>query len=213
MIVASIVLAGGLSSRLGREKCAEVIAGKSLIERVIGRLSSLSSEVLIVISQNQSRSPIFYPKAKTVVDIYPGKSSLGGIYTGLTQSTCFHNLAVACDMPFLNPELLRYMTNLSSDFDVVIPRIGDQMEPLHAVYSKNCIDHMERLLDQGDLKITNFFDAVRVRYVEEDELDMFDPGRLSFFNINSRADLERATALLEQGIAVTDDGGGGRSGH
>ena len=101
MTVTTIVLAGGRSTRLGREKSTEVIAGESVIERVLGRVSLLGSEILIVRSQRQAQDGSF-PGAKTVVDLYPGKSSLGGIYTGLKLSSCFHNLVVACDMPFLN---------------------------------------------------------------------------------------------------------------
>ena len=201
MTVTSIVLAGGRSSRLGREKYLEVIAGKSLIERAIDNLSALSREILIVISQKQARateSSFIYPKAKSVVDLYPGKSSLGGIYTGLVHSSSLHNLVVACDMPFLNIDLLRYMIGLSSSFDVVIPRTGDQMEPLHAIYSKNCMVLMEKQLKQNNLKITAFFSSVKVRYVEQDELDRFDPERLSFFNINTEADLKKARRLAQQ---------------
>lgn len=195
----SIVLAGGRSLRLGRQKFMELIAGESLIERVIGRLSLLGNEILIVISQRQAMIPLsLSPGAKTVADLYPGKSSLGGIYTGLVLSTCCHNLVVACDMPFLNLDLLRYMIDLSPDFDIVIPRIGDEMEPLHAVYSKNCQAPIERLLKQDNLKITDFFDSVRVRYVDKDELDRFDPEHLSFFNINTQADLKRAKVLAAQ---------------
>ena len=201
MTITSIILAGGRSSRLGREKLAEVIAGKSLIERAISSLSSLSQEILIVISQKQARSSLSlytYPEAKTVVDLYSGKGSLIGIYTGLTHSTNFLNLVVACDMPFLNLALLRYMVDISPGFDVVIPRIGDQMEPLHAVYSRNCIGPMEKLIEKGNLKITGFFDSVKVRYVEKEEQDRFDPERLSFFNINTEADLKRARTLAAQ---------------
>ncbi len=199
MNTASIVLAGGGSSRLGREKWAELIAGKSLIERAVTHLSSLSAEILIVISKRQSRSSFSsYAEAKTVVDLYPGKGSLGGIYTGLVYSASFHNLAVACDMPFLNPDLLRYMIDLSPDFDVVIPRIGDLKEPLHAVYTKNCLLPMERLLKGGNLRVAGLLDSVRVRYVEKDEIDRFDPEHLSFFNVNTQADLERARMLASQ---------------
>jgi molybdopterin-guanine dinucleotide biosynthesis protein A len=104
-------------------------------------------------------------------------------------------------MPFLNLDLLRYMVNIAPGFDVVIPRIGDQMEPLHAVYSKNCMGPMENLIKQGNLKITGFLDSVKVRYVGEEELDRFDPERLSFFNINTEADLERAGILAAQETA------------
>jgi molybdopterin-guanine dinucleotide biosynthesis protein A len=201
LTVTSIILAGGRSSRLGREKLAEVIAGKSLIQRAISSLSSLSQEIFIVISQKQARSSLSlytYPGAKTVVDLYPGKGSLIGIYTGLVHSSNFLNLVVACDMPFLNLNLLRYMVDISPGFDVVIPKMGDQMEPLHAVYSKNCAGPMKKLIEQGDLKITGFFDSVKVRYVEKEELDRFDPERLSFFNINTEADLKKARIMTAQ---------------
>ena len=195
----SIVLAGGRSSRLGNEKHTEIVAGKSLMERTIGYLSTLSAEILIVIYNRQSKSVFSsYAEAKTVVDLYPGKGALGGIYTGLVYSASFHNLAVGCDMPFLNLDLLRYMIDLSPDFDVVMPRIGELKEPLHAVYTKNCLLPMESLLKQGNLKIADFLDSVRVRYVEKDEIDRFDPEHLSFFNINTRDDLERARMLASQ---------------
>lgn len=198
MTITSIVLAGGRSSRLGREKLAEVIAGKSLIERAISRLSPLSQEIIVVISQKQARSSLpsyTYPEAKTVVDLYPEKGSLIGIYTGLVHSTNFINVVVACDMPFLNLELLQYMVKIASGSDVVIPRLGNQTEPLHAVYSKNCIKPIEERIKQGNLKVTGFFDSVKVRYLGEEELDRFDPERLSFFNINTEADLKRARIL------------------
>jgi molybdopterin-guanine dinucleotide biosynthesis protein A len=201
LTITSIILAGGRSSRLGREKLAEVIAGKSLTERAVSSLISLSQEILIVISQKQARSSLSlytYPEAKTVVDLYPGKGSLIGIYTGLVHSTNFLNLVVACDMPFLNVNLLRYMIDISPGFDVIIPRVDDQMEPLHAVYSKNCIGPMESLIKQDNLKATAFFDSVKVRYVGKEELDRFDPERLSFFNINTEADLKRARMLAAQ---------------
>jgi molybdopterin-guanine dinucleotide biosynthesis protein A len=87
------------------------------------------------------------------------------------------------------------MVKVAPGFDVVIPRIGDQMEPLHAVYSKNCIAPMESLIMQDNLKVTAFFDSVKVRYVGKEELDRFDPERLSFFNINTEADLKKARML------------------
>ncbi len=201
MTITSIILAGGLSSRLGREKLAEVIAGKSLIERAISSLSSLSHEILIVISQKQARSSLSlytYPEAKTVVDLYPEKGSLVGIYTGLVHSTNFLNLAVACDMPFLNPDLLRYMINISPGFDVIVPRVDGWMEPLHAVYSKNCAEPMKNRIEQGNFKISGFFDSMKVRYVEKEEIDRFDPERLSFLNINTEADLKKARILAAQ---------------
>ena len=199
MNTTSIVLAGGRSSRLGKAKHNETIAGKSLIERTIDKLSLLSTEILIVISERQSKSAFSsYSPGKTVVDLYPEKGPLAGIYTGLVHSSNPCNLTVACYMPFLNTALLHYMIDLSADFDVVIPRIGRYREPLHAVYSRACLRPMEDLLDKGSLKISDLLDLVRVRHVEKDEIERFDPGHLSFFNINTGADLERARILASQ---------------
>jgi len=103
---------------------------------------------------------------------------------------------VACDMPFLDLKLLRYMILLSPGQDVVIPRIGELTEPLHAIYSKQCLQPIERVLaGGGGGRIIDFFPEVRVRYIEEQEIKLFDPQHLSFFNINMPADLEKASSL------------------
>jgi len=99
-------------------------------------------------------------------------------------------------MPFLNRALLDYMIQISAGFDLVVPRLGNMVEPLHAVYSKDCLAPIEYLLEQGNLKIHELFTLVRVRYVEAEEIDSFDPKNLSFFNINVKADLELAREVV-----------------
>ncbi len=179
--------------RLGQNKSSLKLGGESLMQRVIARLVPLSSEVIVVLAYGtEAPSPL---PARVVGDIYPHKGPLGGIYSGLMVSESFHSLVVACDMPFLNSDLLRYMNGLSPGFDVVIPMIGDKMEPLHAIYSQNCLEPIERQLKQGRLKVSDFFPGVRVRYVGQEEIDRFDPEHLSFFNINTKADLKRAREL------------------
>lgn len=173
---------------------------RTLLERVVVRLGGLVDRILIVTSQKgregiEEKRLEFGPDVSLITDLYPGKGSLGGIYSGLAVSPSFHNLVVACDMPFLSPRLLEYMTRLSPGFDVIIPRLGGVLEPLHAVYSKNCLAPMKALLDNNHLKIIDFFPEVRVRYVEEDEVRSLDPHQLSFFNVNTAADFERAQAL------------------
>jgi len=101
-------------------------------------------------------------------------------------------------MPFLNRELLRHLIKESSNVDAVIPRLGGQPEPLHALYSKACLAPMERMLRAGQLKIAPLFEAVRVRYVDEETIDRIDPRHLSFFNINTQAALEEAVRHLRQ---------------
>ncbi len=192
----SIVLAGGKGLRLGRNKLAQMIGDRTLLERVVDRLSLLSGEILVVIAQGQPKPAV--PQTKVVVDLYPGKGVLGGIYTGLVAAQSFHVLVVAADMPFLNSSLLRYLIQLSPAYDVIIPKIGDELEPLHAIYSKNCLAPIQQQIEQGKLKVRDFLDQVRVRYVEEAEINRFDPKKVSFFNINTSADLGKARALLKE---------------
>jgi molybdopterin-guanine dinucleotide biosynthesis protein A len=192
----SIVLAGGRSLRLGQNKLTMTMAGQSLMQRVIACLVPLGSEVIVAFSQRGENPALPFPEVKAVFDLYPGKGALGGIYTGIITSGSFHNLVVACDMPFLNVELLRYLSQLSPGFDVVLPKLGRNVEPLHAIYAKSCLEPIAELLRQGDLRITSLFNSVKVRYVDQEEIDRFDPEHLSFFNINTKADLEKAQELL-----------------
>ena len=199
MKIAAIVLAGGKSRRLGRNKALETIGGKSLVEYVAERLRPLTNQLLIVTSQEQLDRPVA-SKAEILVDLYPGKGPLGGIYTGLLASRSSHSIVVACDMPFLNVRLLRYMVELSGDFDAVVPRLGEGiLEPLHAIYSKSCLNIMKTQLERNQLGVISFFSAVRIRYVERAECQRLDPQLLSFFNINYQSDLERAIALAAEG--------------
>ena len=197
MDIGGIILAGGRGLRLGRDKALETVGPKSLLEWVLSQLSFLDSEILLVTAEELSYSRLeLYPRLRVVSDIYPGRGPLGGIYTGLKLSASFYNLVVACDMPFLNRALLNYMIEVADGFDLVIPQLGDLVEPLHAVYSRACLKTIESLLKQGRLGVREIFSQVRVRYVKAEAIDRFDPGHLSFFNINAKSDLVRARDLM-----------------
>ena len=201
MDISYIVLSGGRGVRLGRDKALETIDNQSLLQRVVSSLSRLEGEIIIVTTEEQYilRS-VHHPKLKVVVDIFPDKGALGGLYTGLVTSGSFYNFVVACDMPFLNYDLIHYMLEISNGFDIVVPRLGDNVEPLHAVYSKKCSSFIESLLEKGNLSIIEFFPMAKVRYVEADEVDKFDAKHLSFFNINTKADLSKARELTKDSL-------------
>ena len=200
MDVSAIVLAGGMSRRLGRNKAIEPIDGQPLITRVIGRLSHLTQQTVVVVNDDERVSVLPLPdSAKVAVDGYPGKGSLGGIFTGLSAAQADWAIVVACDMPFLNLDLFRHMLSLREGTDAVVPVLEGRPEPTHALYSKACLPHIEDKLKADDLKISRFFDEVRVRFVPEEEVDKLDPGHLSFFNINTQQDLDQALALVALG--------------
>lgn len=137
-----------------------------------------------------------YPEYRVVSDIYPDKGPLVGIFTGLSASRTAYNLVVAGDMPFLDRGLLGYLVQIAGGFDVVVPRLKNMVEPLHAVYARTCLTPIEGMIQSGDLSVRRLLEMVRVRYVDDDEIARFDPEHLSFFNVNTRADLQRARVLV-----------------
>jgi molybdopterin-guanine dinucleotide biosynthesis protein A len=199
MEVTGIILAGGKNLRLGRNKALEKIGGVTVIERVVSRLTPIVSQIIIVTADGKNHlTPLITAKFKA--DAYPGKGPLGGIYSGISASRTELNIAVACDMPFLNTTLLKHMLELAPGFDAVVPRTRESLfEPLHAVYSRTCLPVIKNHLDSEKLSIRAFLADVKVRYIEDDECRNYDPELLSFFNINRQSDLELALKLVESG--------------
>ena len=194
--VSCIVLAGGRSRRLGRDKAVEPFDGQPLIRRVIERVRPLASETVVVVADTARGQALPLVEGERVaLDIFPDGGSLGGIFSGLSAASSRWGLVVACDMPFLNRRLFEYMLGLRDGWDAVVPVPGGYPEPTHALYAKECLPPIEEKLQANDLKISGFFENVRVRYLEEKEVRRFDPELHSFFNVNSPEDLARAQAL------------------
>lgn len=190
-----MVLAGGKSTRLGEDKTLLALGKNTLVANAVTTIGEFCDEVLVV-AGTSDKTP--GPGARVIYDVYPGKGSLGGIYSGLLAAEHQHCLVVACDMPFLNADLLAYMVSLPRNYDVLIPRVNNHLEPLHAIYSKHCLPYMQNLLDQGHLKILDFFDQVVVQYIDEAEINARDPEHLSFFNVNTPDQLAKARELIKQ---------------
>ena len=149
------ILAGGQSRRMGRDKAFLPVGGRPVIERVIESVTPLSDDVTIITNAPDNYRPYLssyggfadaLPAFRMVNDVYPGKGSLGGIYTAIHVASYSHCLVVACDMPFLNTGLLRHLMALAHDFDVVIPRTDEFPETMHAIYGKGCLSPIKRLL-------------------------------------------------------------------
>jgi molybdopterin-guanine dinucleotide biosynthesis protein A len=184
-----IVLAGGENRRMGTDKSFLKVAGVPLIERVLRSVKAVFPDIIIV-----TNSPERYAAygVKTVGDVLDIRGPLTGIYSGLLQSPDEYNFVVACDMPFLNSRLLSYMAGLAAGHDIVVPSIGGQIEPLHAVYRRRLITVMENELNHDRKRIRDIFGRAMVRYVTEEEIDRFDPARKSFKNLNTPQEYEEA---------------------
>jgi len=194
-----MILAGGGSTRLGRDKASERVNGRPLVQWVADRLALLADEILVVKAAGQELPPIEVAKPVTAVDdVLPERGPLGGIYSGLQHASHDLSIAVGCDMPMLSVPLLWELCLLAEGYDVVMPTRAGQPQPLHAVYRRSCIQPMGEELGMGNLRVISFLHAVRVRYVDEEIWAREDPEGLSFFNVNTEEDLRRAARLVKQ---------------
>ncbi len=157
-----------------------------MIEVVRDHVAGLGSELIIIANDPAAYAYLGLP---VYGDIYADRGPLGGIHSAVFNARTPHVLTVACDMPWLNRELLAYLLTLRETADVVVPRWGKFPEPLHAVYSKRCLPPIEKNIEAGDLKITRFYHDVTVRFVDRREIARFDPLGQSFTNVNSPQDL------------------------
>lgn len=167
--------------------------GIPLFERVYRIFREIFSEIIIV-----ANDVLPFERYEAILrrDIILGKGALGGLYTGLFHSSNYHVFCSACDMPFLNPRVIKYMGKERDEYDVIVPKTHDGLHPLHAIYSKKCLNPMSQSLDRNDLKIVNFFQQVRVRYIEEMEIREFDPDMRSVINVNTAEEMEAVRNIL-----------------
>jgi molybdopterin-guanine dinucleotide biosynthesis protein A len=194
-MISVAILAGGLSSRMGFNKALALWQGRPLIEHIFTTVRALSDDAFIV---SKDQKLFGFLGAKVVEDAVPRHSALVGIYSALRGARYHYCLVVACDMPFLKLDLLRYLAALAPHYDVVMPVLKRGPEPLHAVYSKACLSPIEKLLAEEEDKILLFLPAVRVRYVEEEIIRFFDPELASFVNVNTPQELEEARKKEER---------------
>ncbi len=192
LIMTGIVLSGGENRRMGKDKAFLKVDGIPMIEHVLRALRSVVNRVIIVTNSPESYASY---DVEVVTDACNKRGSLVGIYSGLLWSRDDYNIVVACDMPFLNPRLLSYMTSLAGEYDIILPKIGEFAEPLHAVYHRRLLPVMEDHIKREQLRIRGIFTGHRLRYVTEEEIDRFDPMRRSFVNLNTPREYKEATCL------------------
>jgi len=190
--VAGIILTGGRSSRIGTDKCLLKLGIKTILQDLVDKLSLLCEEVILV-----SNTPDLHQINGTdvVKDEVPYQGPLGGISAGLKASNRFHNFVVSCDTPFLNLNLVKHLIAEAGGFDVVIPESKAGFEPLQAIYSKDCVSHIEEALDGQNFRIISFFEKVKVKRINKNKVAEFDPGLLSFYNINTEDDFKQAREI------------------
>jgi molybdopterin-guanine dinucleotide biosynthesis protein A len=189
-----LILAGGRSTRMGQDKAWLVLDGRPLVERVASRVLSLVDEVIISTNQPEPFDawlPTLTLAGQTVADRRPGDGPLAGLHAGLQVARHDLVLTLATDMPFVNPALINYLTQLTAGVDAVVPQIPNpetgqlDFEPLHAIYRKTCLSAIEGCLALGGRRVVSFFPRVRLRAVLPAEIRPYDPSFRSFANVNT----------------------------
>lgn len=184
--VTGVILAGGRSRRMGQDKATLKVAGLTLFERAHNTLSSVFSQVLIA----GDRPDLATAETPCFADIYPG-SALGGIHTGLVAAQTPWIFVVPCDLADPDPGLVIHLLSYRHGQDVVVPRSDDGFEPVFALYHKNCLAPMEKMLQHGNFRVYDFYNQVRVRYIDAHELPT--NWEKSLLNLNSPKDLADMT--------------------
>ncbi len=192
-----VILAGGLNKRFsGKNKAFISFGNRRVIDNIYDVFRSVFDEIILVTNQ-----PMTYLKwdVNIVTDIYPVRSSLTGIHTGLFYAHTPFIFVTACDTPFLKKEMVEtVVSQIEPGAAVVIPETADGTEQLCAVYSKSCLSLMESQIKEKRFQIKKLFRKVRVKKIPETLLKQVDPELMSFFNINTAEDYSKAKLWLEQ---------------
>lgn len=194
--VSAIILAGGKNTRMqGEDKAFLEIEGRPIIAGVIKKLKPLVSELIVV-----TNSPEKYAhfKVRLASDEFPDKGPLMGIYSGLKVSLTKYNFVVACDMPFINPCLIKFMLDERDDYDILIPRVSEKFHTLFGVYSKACIPVMEEMIKKDELRVRCIFPKLNARFLSRQEIEKIDPGLFSLVNINTPEELIRINTQCQK---------------
>jgi molybdopterin-guanine dinucleotide biosynthesis protein A len=194
--VSGVLLAGGKSRRMGQDKRFLAIGQETLYARSLAVLRSVFERVVVVIAQDSPPPPI-EPGALLLRDLIPNCGSLGGLYTGLRQAETEWVFVVACDMPFLDSAAIRHFIGVKDNADVVMAKLQHGLQPMHALYHRNCLPIIEHLIQARDFQIQQLaaHPALHVRLVTPEDLRGIDPEMRSFYNVNTPADLDAARSL------------------
>ena len=191
--ITAVLLAGGHSTRMGRDKASLSLGGSPVLASLVSRLTPLCAGGVIVIKRASQELPELPETCRVEEDLFEDCGALGGLHTALTRADTPWVFAAACDMPLLSPDLVAWMRDYSLvDQQVIIPVRDGFLEPLHALYSVDCLDPVEAALRSGKRRMDSWLGSVRVERIEESSWRAVHPSGDSFLNVNRPVDLERA---------------------
>lgn len=189
----AIILAGGKSSRTLKYKAFMKVDGEEIISRIIIKLKEVFKKTIIIADQESKYRGY---GLEIFIDKFPEKGPLVGLYTGLLNTQSDYNFVVGCDQPFLDTNLIKYMVEKASGVDILIPKIKDQLQPLHAIYNKSCLPLIEKNMMENKYSFYGLCQLARVNYVNEEEISSICDIDKAFFNVNTDADLLKAEEMV-----------------
>ncbi len=189
--ITGVILVGGKSRRMGRDKALMKVGGKTLFERVLEVFQYNFCQILLAGDRGERFAEYGLP---IHADIYPG-SSMGGLYTGLSKATTDAVFVASCDLPFASSALMKHLCALAGSCDAVVPKTEHGCEPLFAVYAKSCLEPMQAMLEDGSYSILDLYPKIDVRFVDEEELRTADAAENVFLNLNTPAEYQ---AVMER---------------
>jgi molybdopterin-guanine dinucleotide biosynthesis protein A len=197
--ITGIILAGGKSKRMGKEKALLPIGNKSIIQVLVEKLKELFPKVIL--STNSPEHFVFL-KIPMVEDFYKNMGPLSGIHAGLIETETEKNFIISCDLPLMNKEMIEYICNYKSDKKIVVCKVGDYIEPTFGIYSKSIVDDIEVILNlnlqQGlspkDISIQNVIQKLDAEIVDPSSLPFYNEDL--FYNMNSFEDYIYVTKKL-----------------
>ena len=182
---------------MGEDKALKPFLGRPLIQRVIERLCPVADE-LIVTTNHPDDYAFLDPRLTLHTDLKPGRGALGGLYTAIASARNPLVAVVACDMPFASAKLIEAGSRLLVEeaADVVIAKTDEGYEPLHAVYRREtCLPAIEAAIDADQWKVIAWFPQVKVRLLTPQEIQLYDPLGLAFWNVNTPEEFAEAERI------------------
>ena len=198
-----IILAGGFGRRLGRDKATAQVGGRPLLHWSALAASQLTDDIVVARRPDQQLPPLSGVVWREAVDHRHDRGPLAGLEAALPLIRHDLAVAVACDMPLLQPALLRAVADACADVEIAMPRIDGVAQPLLAAYRPAILPQATNLLDQGDGRIRALLPLVKHRILDADELRRYDPNLDSFTNINRPDDL----IAVEQALNLRNPAG------
>ena len=203
--VTGVILAGGKSRRMGQNKALIQLGTDTLIGHVIHRMRLVTDELLLITNTPTEYAHLGVPMHG---DIIPDTGALGGIYTGLTYASYDTVLCVGCDNPFLVPNLLTYLVSVLGEYDAVMPYTYKEipadsdntqitLQTLCAAYAKRCLPIIELMLHKSELRVHALAEHARIQRISPEVWQVFDAEGISFFNINTPEDFEKADSYMK----------------